>query len=196
MKSKLFTLLLPVIFILFVSVSVNAQDDDKKKEKKRNPVEERADIDQMASKALAELYKLNPGARAEISSSKGYAIFGNFGMNLLLLSTANGAGKAIGGGKTTYMKMFSGGVGIGLGVKKYYGIFIFKTSKAFNNFVEEGWQAGGQADAAAKDNNQGGSVAGAISISPDIMFYQVTKKGLAAQITIQGTKYWKDEDLN
>ena len=43
--------------------------------------------------------------------------------------------------------------------------------------MEEGWQTGGQADAAAKDNNQGGAVAGAISISPDIMFYQVTKKG-------------------
>lgn len=94
------------------------------------------------------------------------------------------------------MKMFSGGVGVGLGVKKFYGIFIFKTTKAYNNFVEQGWQAGAQADAAAKDNNQGGAVAGAISISPDISFYQITKKGLAAQATIQGTKYWKDNDLN
>jgi len=94
------------------------------------------------------------------------------------------------------MKMYSGGVGVGIGVKKFNGIFIFKTTKAYRNFIEEGWQGGGQADAAAKDNKQGGAVAGAISISPDITFYQITNKGLAAQATIQGTKYWKDKDLN
>lgn len=187
---NLFTLVL----IAFVSISITAQEKEKKN--KKSPAEERAEVDKMTSQALAELYKVQPQARQEIANAKGYAVFGNFGMNLLLVSTANGAGKAVSGGKATYMKMFSGGVGVGLGVKKFYGIFIFKTTKAYNNFVEEGWQAGGQADAAAKDNKQGGAVAGAISISPDISFYQVTKKGLAAQATIQGTKYWKDEDLN
>jgi len=182
------------ILIAFISTSSFAQEKEKKN--KKSPAEERADINQMTSKALSELYKVQPQARNEIANAAGYAVFGNFGMNLLLLSTANGAGKAVSGGNATYMKMYSGGVGVGLGVKKYYGIFIFKTKKAYNNFVEEGWQAGGQADAAAKDDNQGASIDGAISISPDITFYQVTKKGLALQATIQGTKYWKDKDLN
>jgi len=187
---NLFTLIL----IAFISTSINAQEKDKKK--KKSPTEQRAEIDKMASKALAELYKVQPQARNEIANAKGYAVFSNFGMNLLLLSTANGAGKAVSGGKSTYMKMYSGGVGVGIGVKKFNGIFIFKTTKAYRNFIEEGWQGGGQADAAAKDNKQGGAVAGAISISPDITFYQLTNKGLAAQATIQGTKYWKDKDLN
>jgi len=189
MKTTLTTSLFSVVLLFFISTSLLAQN-------KKSVSEERAEVDKMTNKALKELYKLNPAAKSEIANSKGYAVFGNFGMNLLLVSTANGAGKAISGGKSTYMKMFSGGVGLGLGIKKFYGIFIFKTSKAFTNFVNDGWQAGAQADAAAKDNNQGGAVAGAISISPDIMFYQITKKGLAAQATIQGTKYWKDEDLN
>jgi len=183
-----------LILIACITTTITAQEKEKKN--KKSPAEERAEVDKMTSKALSELYKVQPQARNEIANAKGYAVFGNFGMNLLLVSTANGAGKAVSGGKATYMKMFSGGVGVGLGVKKFYGIFIFKTTKAYNNFVEDGWQAGGQADAAAKDNKQGGAVAGAISISPDISFYQVTKKGLAAQATIQGTKYWKDEDLN
>ena len=187
---NLFTLIL----IAFISTSINAQEKDKKK--KKSPTEQRAEIDKMTSKALAELYKVQPQARNEIANAKGYAVFSNFGMNLLLLSTANGAGKAVSGGKSTYMKMYSGGVGVGIGVKKFNGIFIFKTTKAYRNFIEEGWQGGGQADAAAKDNKQGGAVAGAISISPDITFYQLTNKGLAAQATIQGTKYWKDKDLN
>jgi lipid-binding SYLF domain-containing protein len=187
---NLFTLIL----ITFISTSINAQEKEKKK--KKSPTEQRAEIDKMTSKALAELYKVQPQARNEIANAKGYAVFSNFGMNLLLLSTANGAGKAVSGGKSTYMKMYSGGVGVGIGVKKFNGIFIFKTTKAYRNFIEEGWQGGGQADAAAKDNKQGGAVAGAISISPDITFYQITNKGLAAQATIQGTKYWKDKDLN
>lgn len=187
---NLFTLIL----ITFISTSINAQEKEKKK--KKSPTEQRAEIDKMTSKALAELYKVQPQARNEIANAKGYAVFSNFGMNLLLLSTANGAGKAVSGGKSTYMKMYSGGVGVGIGVKKFNGIFIFKTTKAYRNFIEEGWQGGGQADAAAKDNKQGGAVAGAISISPDITFYQLTNKGLAAQATIQGTKYWKDKDLN
>jgi len=191
MKTRISTTILSVILMLFVSISLSAQ-----KKNKKSPAEERAEIDKMTSKGLSELYKVQPAAKGQIANAAGYAVFGNFGMNLLLLSTANGAGKAVSGGKATYMKMFSGGVGIGLGVKKYYGIFIFKTKHAYNNFVEEGWQAGGQADAAAKDDKQGGSIDGAISISPDITFYQVTKKGLALQATIQGTKYWKDEDLN
>lgn len=195
MKNRIFTAILSIVLVLFVSISLSAQEEKEKKNKK-SPAEERAEIDKMTSKALSELYKVQPSAKGQIASSAGYAVFGNFGMNLLLLSTANGAGKAISGGSSTYMKMYSGGVGIGLGVKKYYGIFIFKTKSAFNNFVEEGWQAGAQADAAAKDDSQGGSMEGAISISPEITFYQVTKKGLALQATIQGTKYWKDKDLN
>lgn len=187
--------LFSIILIICVSTSINAQEKEKKK-KKKNPAEERAEIDKMTNTALSELYKIQPQAQNEIANAKGYAVFGNFGMNLFLLSTANGAGKAVSGGKSTYMKMYSGGVGVGIGVKKFYGIFIFKTTKAYRNFLDEGWQGGGQADAAAKDNKQGGAVSGAISISPDIIFYQVTKKGLAAQATIQGTKYWKDKDLN
>jgi lipid-binding SYLF domain-containing protein len=187
MKSKFLPSLLSVLFILFVSFSMNAQKD---------PSEERNEIQKMKNKALKELYKLNPSAKSTIANSKGYAVFGNTGINVLVVSSGNGAGVAYKNGKPTYMKMLSAGVGVGLGVKKFYAIFVFKTTKAYDNFVDNGWQGGAQADAAAKDNNQGGAIGGAISISPDILLYQITSKGLAAQATIQGTKYWKDKDLN
>jgi len=180
------------ILILFVSNSVIALEIVSKK----NPAKERAEIDKMANKALSELYKNYPDAKRKMANAKGYAIFSNTGINLLVVSSGNGCGKAVSGGKATYMKMYSAGVGAGAGVKKYYGIFVFKTTKAYNNFINEGWQAGGQADAAAKDKKQGASVENSISISPDITYYQVTQKGIAVQATVQGTKYWKDKDLN
>ena len=37
---------------------------------------------------------------------------------------------------------------------------------------------------------------GATTIAPGVWVYQITKNGLAAQATLQGTKYSKDDELN
>ena len=93
------------------------------------------------------------------------------------------------------MKMYSAGIGIGLGVKDFRGIFIFTERGALDRFVEEGWQAGGQADAAAKAGEKGAALTGAIDVAPGIKLYQITEHGLALMATIQGTKFWKDDEL-
>ena len=56
--------------------------------------------------------------------------------------------------------------------------------------------ASAQADLAAKAGTKGGAFAGAIDVAPGIKLYQITENGLALQATIQGTKYWRDGDLN
>jgi lipid-binding SYLF domain-containing protein len=89
------------------------------------------------------------------------------------------------------MKIFSAGVGVGvgvgLGVKDFRGIFVFDNKTVFDRFVEQGWTVQGQADTAATL---------AIEVALGIHLYQITKNGLAAQATIQGTKFWKDDELN
>ncbi len=92
--------------------------------------------------------------------------------------------------------MVTAGVGIGLGVKDFRGVFVFTTRDAFRRFTEDGWDASAQADLAAKAGNKGGAFAGAIDVAPGIKLYQITEHGLALQATIQGTKYWRDADLN
>ena len=160
--------------------------------------EERQNILKMRQDTLNELYKLAPGSKNEIIHAKGYAAFSNTGINLFVVSTANGFGLAHNNktGKNVYMKMFSGGVGIGLGVKDFRGVFVFTTETALDEFVNSGWTAAAQADAAAKAGKEGDAIAAAIDVAPGIKLYQITKNGLALQATIQGTKYWKDEDLN
>lgn len=160
--------------------------------------EKRAAVRKMRTDTLNELYRIHPIAREELKKSKGYAVFSNVGFNLFLLSTGSGWGIARNNatGKDVYMKMYSAGVGLGLGVKDFRGIFIFTTTEALNKFVEKGWQAGGQADAAAKSGEKGGAVGSAIDIAPGIRLYQITENGLAIQATVQGTKYWKDDELN
>ena len=64
-----------------------------------------------------------------------------------------------------------------------------------NHFVTSGWNFGGQADAAAKAGDKGGAV-GAEGNVGAMTIYQLMKNGLALQATVQGTKYWKDDELN
>jgi hypothetical protein len=64
------------------------------------------------------------------------------------------------------------------------------------SFVNSGWEASAQADAAAKAGEKGGAAAGAITVAPGVSLYQLTENGLALQATIQGTKYYKNDDLN
>ncbi len=160
--------------------------------------EKRQSVQQMRSETLAKLYKVHPFAKTQISQAVGYGVFSNIGINLFLLSTASGWGVVHDkeAGSDTYMKMYSAGIGIGLGVKDFRGIFVFTSRAALDSFVEDGWDAGAQADAAAKSGEKGGAWAGAVDVAPGIKLYQITEQGLALQATIQGTKYWKDDELS
>jgi len=162
------------------------------------PGERRAEINKRRADTLAKLYKVHPAAKERIAAAYGYAVFTNLGVNLVLIAAAGGNGVAHDNkaGRDIYMKMVSGGVGLGLGVKDFRGVFVFTSSNAFHAFVEKGWEAGVQADAVAKAGKEGGAVEGAITVAPGTYLYQLTENGLALEATIQGTKYFKDDDLN
>ena len=170
--------------------------------KKKSPDERRAAINEMRDEVLGRLYEEQASAKEQVQDSVGYAVFSNTGVNLFLVSTANGAGVARdnGAGKDVYMNMFSAGGGIGLGVKKFSAVFVFHTRDAFDQFVEEGWNFTGQADAAAttdaEEKEQAGATGGTVGLNDGVTVYQMTEKGLALQATLQGTKYWQNEDLN
>ena len=151
-----------------------------------------------SSKILKLLYKYAPESKNMIHNSYGYATFSNLGVNFIVLSAEGGTGLAHNNktGKNTYMNMGSGGVGLGLGVKDFRAIFLFENKKVFDSFVNSGWEANAQADAAAKLGKEGGALNAAITVAPGIRLYKLTQNGLAIQITIQGTKYWQDGDLN
>ncbi len=172
----------------FNSFAVAADDKHKK----------RQEIRKMAQQTLNRLYKIQPGARTAIEKAKGYAVFSNFGMKILLAGGGSGSGVAVNKdtNKETFMKMAEVQAGLGLGVKKFSTVFVFETEQALNNFINQGWEFGGQATAAAKAGETGGALAGAASVAPGIWMYQLTDTGLAAEITAKGTKYYKDSSLN
>ncbi|MCH8098431.1 MAG: hypothetical protein IID53_15330 [Proteobacteria bacterium] len=151
----------------------------------------------MRSETLAQLYEVHPYAKTQIDQAVGYGVFSNVGINLFLFSTASGWGivRDKKTGQDTYMKMYSVGIGPGLGVKDFRGVFVFTSESALKQFVEDGWDASAQADAVAKAEDKGDAWAGAVDVAPGIKLYQLTQIGLALQATIQGTKFWKDDEL-
>lgn len=167
---------------------------------KGTPDEKRAAVRKMRDEVLTELYKLHPDAKAKIKKAAGYAVFSNVGVNLIFASVAGGSGIVVKNGflsdDEVYMKMGSAGIGIGLGVKDFRAVFVFHEKEKLTTFIEKGWDFSGQADAAAKSDDKGLAVAGAGTVIPGVEVYQITKNGLALQATLQGTKYWKDKDLN
>lgn len=160
--------------------------------------EQRKSINNESQETLTMLYKAYPSSKNDIKQAYGYATFSNVGVNVIFFSAEGGSGVAVNNktGKKTYMKMASGGVGIGLGVKDFRAIFVFDNKDVLESFVNSGWEANAQADAAAKSDSKGGALEGAITVQPGMRLYKLTKNGLALQATIQGTKYWKDDDLN
>ncbi|MGL4205948.1 MAG: hypothetical protein ACRCRW_07525 [Aeromonadaceae bacterium] len=163
------------------------------------PSQQRSAIQTMRNETLAKLYKLKPEVRQEIRAAAGYAVFSNINNNLLFVSSGNGYGvtRDNRSGKDTYMKMASVGLGLGLGIKDFQAVILFKERTALTQFLEQGWDANVQADAAAKSGKKGAALSEAAH--PDyqkIKVYQLTNAGLALQATVQGYKYWPDDTLN
>lgn len=182
------TLILIIIFTACFTSVVAAVSTSEKRQSTRD----------MADETLSKLYKVHPRAQYAIENSVGYAVFSNYGVKLFILGGGRGKGIAVNNnsGQEVFMKKADIGIGLGLGLKNYSEIFVFETERAFNRFVDRGWEFGAQATLAATDGVSGGAYQGAVSIWPGAWLYQLTDKGLALEITGQGVRYYKDSDLN
>ncbi|MPN05923.1 hypothetical protein SDC9_153177 [bioreactor metagenome] len=180
-------IILMILMVFFASVATAASISEKRQATR-----------DMADETLGKLYKVHPLAQEAIENSAGYAIFSNYGVKLFILGGGRGKGIAVNNnsGQEVFMKKADIGVGLGLGIKNYSEVFVFETEKAFNRFVDQGWEFGAQATLAATDGVNGGAFQGAVSIWPGAWLYQLTDKGLALEITGQGVRYYKDSNLN
>ena len=160
--------------------------------------EARASVRKASNEALATLYKLAPASRKQIERAAGYATFSNFGMKILFAGGGSGAGLAVNNKtrKEVFMKMVEVQAGLGIGIKTFRLVWVFDTQKAFDNFVNSGWEFGAQTNASAKLGKEGASATGALVVAPGVWLYQYTDDGLALELTAKGTKYYRDDALN
>jgi lipid-binding SYLF domain-containing protein len=156
------------------------------------------DVQKMAKETLNQLYKTQPKAKQAVAKAAGYAVFSNFGLKIFLAGSGQGKGMAVNNRTkaATYMKMLEVQAGLGFGVKKFKLVWVFENQRDLNDFINSGWELGGQAGASAKTGETGMALEGAMSVSPGVWLYQLTDDGLALELTAKGTKYYKDDELN
>ncbi|SDG25621.1 Las17-binding protein actin regulator [Selenomonas sp. WCT3] len=190
--------LMVMMLLCLMTGTVWAADADKTAKEQVKITKARAEIDELSTKALANLYAKIPTAEKVIHDCYAYATLSNTGMKLGWLGDAHGRGVAI--NKATkekvYMRMKEMGLGLGLGIKEYDLIFVIGTEDAWKSFISGKVKFATSADAAAKDGKKGASVDGASIAGDGIWVYQITKKGLALEASIKGTKIFPDKKLN
>lgn len=186
---KLRELLLSVVLLSFLGASAFAADADKAKKQ--------AEIQKAAQASLERFYKAKPGLKADVAKAPGYAVFTTYGISFLL-GGAGGSGLAHDNAtkKNTYMNMAQASAGLQAGIGQGETLLIFKSKAALAKFIDKGWEYGGgvTAEAGAADKSVG-SGKGATSIA-EADFYTLTKNGLQVGGAAEGTKFWKDGDLN
>lgn len=186
--SRMLTTLTVLTLVLIFGLAVVAKTKEEKQ----------AEARKQANETLARLYKAQPSAQAAVKAAAGYAVFTSKSVKILVGGSGRGSGIAVDNGtnRVTYMKVTELSAGLGMGVKKFSVVFVFENKNALDDFVNSGWQFGGQTTAAAKSGEGGASLQGAASVAPGVWMYQLTDKGLALELTGKGTKYSKDDDLN
>jgi len=161
-------------------------------------IQARTQVREMAQDALASLYEIAPGTRRVIEHSAGYAVFSTFGIKLFFAGGTTGKGMVINlrTNRQTFMKMVQVQGGLGFGLNQNRLIFVFTNESALKKFINQGWEFGGQANLSAMAGGQGAQFSGAAAVSPGVYLYQLTQTGLSATLTVGGTKFFKDGDLN
>tara|TARA_B100000959_G_C14913085_1_gene596007 strand:- start:309 stop:569 length:261 start_codon:yes stop_codon:yes gene_type:complete len=81
----------------------------------------------MREEVFAELFRIKPDVRAQLSSAAGHAVFSNANVNIIFASFGGGRGvlQDNATGDETFMRMGEIGIGLGAGVKDFRAVFVF-----------------------------------------------------------------------
>ena len=158
-----------------------------------SPEEKRDKIDVNTRYGLERLLTEDAKAKRLFESAHGYAVFDATKI-AIGLTAGGGSGVAVEKetGKRVYMKMGTGGVGLGLGGQAYKLIFLFEDEGTYFDFVYKGWEANASANAVAL---RAGANAEA-TFTNGMAVYQLTDAGLMISVDIAGTRYWRNTKLN
>jgi lipid-binding SYLF domain-containing protein len=146
----------------------------------------REEIDQNAERSLAALFAERDNARELYDQAVGYAVFSATKAGFLV-SGGRGTGVVVdkASGARSYMRMFTGGVGLGIGAQTYDLILLFQTASRLEEFVGGSWDANTSAHAAAGTDGIGV----ASTFIDGVAVYQITDKGLMAWADVSGTRF-------
>jgi lipid-binding SYLF domain-containing protein len=154
-----------------------------------------AEVLKATQASLEKFYKEDPALKAAVGKAPGYAVFSTAGISFLV-GGAGGKGVAHDNKtkKNVFMSMAQASAGVQIGLSGSETLIIFNTAQGLADFIAKGWVGGigGSVQAGA-----GGSSAGAAAgQQTGALSYTLTKNGIKVGIAAEGSKFWKDDDLN
>ena len=163
-----------------------------------SPDEKKAEIRNMAMGTLDQLYSLQPSARGAIQKAAGYAVFSEISTKILLAGGGGGKGIVVDtiADQETFMLMATLQAGYGMGITKSHLVWVFERESDLTNFVNNGFELGANLNLQVNPGTGGGLFNGAVEVQPGVWLYQISDAGIALDLTVEGTKYFKDPDLN
>ena len=173
--------------LLFVITSLGAALAQDSAETRRQ------EIDANAQATLEQLFSEKGNARELYDQSVGYAVFSATKAGFVV-SGGRGTGVVVNNatGDRTYMRLITGGIGLGVGAQNYDLVVLFQTESKLNQFVAGTWDANTSAQAAA--GREG--VTFMSSFIDGVALFQITDTGLMAWADVSGTRFRVVPELN
>ena len=150
-------------------------------------------IDTRAQSALDELLSTDQNAKALYDQASGYAVFKATKAGFFVTG-GGGTGVVINKstGNRVYMRMGTGGIGLGFGAQRYELVVLLESDRSLAGFINGSWDSSATALAAAGKEG----IAVTSSFIDGMAFFQVTDRGLMAAADVAGTRFWVADKLN
>ena len=151
--------------------------------------QKRQNIDAAVDAALAQLYASDPASRELVAKSRGVVVFPSVVTAGFVVGGSYGTGALRVAGQTAgYYKTAAGSVGLLAGAESKALYFLFMTDEALAKFrASNGWTAGADASVAMMRTGANAAVDSA-TLQQAVIGYVITKGGLMANLSLEGTK--------
>jgi lipid-binding SYLF domain-containing protein len=156
---------------------------------KGDPATKRASIDAGVDSALATLYTQAQGSRELVAKASGVLVFPSVVSAGFVIGGSYGQGALRVGGRTNgYYSTAAGSVGLLAGAESKSMYILFMTPEALAKFqASNGWTAGVDASVTLINVGADASATTATAQQP-VIGYVLTKGGLMANLSLDGTK--------
>jgi len=165
---------------------------------KDTPAEKRAKIMAMKEATMDRLLFEHPKSELELKNAYGYGVFSSWGTRLLVASFGKGKGVVLNSetGEQTFMKMTKAGIGLGIGVKDYRLVLVFRTKEDFDGFMSGDGYSAGEVDAAFSSEEKGAEFSKSGAPEKGVKAYTMTKSGIILGVGFAGAGFKVDKKLN